>query len=50
MNNETQGRKEIAENVVQALLIATATGLVNLGLKAIEAQIEKQKKKNTQCN
>ena len=50
MNHEITGRKEITENVVQALLVAAATGLVNgllsLGLKAVEAKLEKRKKNN----
>lgn len=42
--NETTGRKEIAENVVQSVLIAVATGLVGLGFQALQAAVEKRKK------
>ncbi len=46
------GRKEITENVVQAVIVATLTGLVGLGIKAIEAAIERRKKAATEtpCN
>lgn len=44
--NDTQGRKEIAENVAQAVLIAAATALVNLAVKTIEAKLEKREKNN----
>lgn len=44
--NETTGRKEIAENVVQAVFIAVATGLVGLGFQALQDAIEKRKQKD----
>ena len=39
---ETQGRKEVAEAVVQAAIIAVCTGLINWGLETLKTQAKKR--------